>query len=247
MTQVLEAARTTVSDERALVEAEADAFEALDRRLADLSTVTVERSPPLTTTPRQSDRSLERARTAYEETVMSVPHYDRDYGDTLAESLAAEFGDDIAAALVDGPALTPELGDVLRAAVAASRRERTQFLDVLAHEAESLGRIANDLASIRADLERLDDRPLSERGFDDLRTLWDRVGDLEARLDGVAMRRQETLDGHRGGLPGVPRNLQDYLYVDLSVTYPGLVAIAELGSTHRRARRRVERALVTTP
>jgi hypothetical protein len=250
MTAPIAAARDAVATERSLVEAERDAFEAFDRRVADVGTVAASTSATpastLLTDRRQSDRSLARVRAAYEETVMSVPHHDSEYGDTLAESLAADFGEQLAVALVEGSTLPTEVRDAVRAAASAARRERREFLDVLDREDASLTRTAEDLAAVRTDLRALDDRPLSTRSFDDLRRLWNRVQALDARTDGIAMQRQETLRSHRGELPGVPADLQEYLYADLSPTYPALAAIAATAADLRRARRRVERRLATT-
>jgi len=246
MTRRIDEARAAVAAERTCVTAERDAFEAFDRRVAELATVAASTTPPLLSDPQRSGQSLERVRTAYEETVMSVPHYEAEYGDTVAESLAVEFGEDLAAALVGGTALTPDFRDAVRAAASAARREREEFLTVLDREDTSLARAAADFSEALSDLEALDDRPLSDRSFDDLRTLWESVRDVEARIEGIGMRRQETIRGYRKELPGVPTDLVEYLYADLSATYPVLAAVADLGAETSRARSRVERRLAST-
>mgnify|MGYP000716515380 FL=1 len=246
MTGRIDAALDAVASERASVRTEYEAFATFDSRVAELSTVTVPSGPPLVADPRPSGQSLERVRTAYAETVMSVPHYEAEYGDTVAESLAAEFGDDLAAALLTGTALTPELRDAVRAAVSAARREREAFLDVLGRETDSLATMADDIDALRADLDALDDRPLSARNFDELHDVWSTVRELEARLDGIGLRRQETIRSHRSDLPGVPTDLCEYLYDDLSSSYPVLATLADLGDELNGARRRVECALVST-
>lgn len=246
MTARIDAALDAVADERASVRAEYDALAVFDRRVAELSTVTVSPGPPLVADPQPSGQSLERVRTAYAETVMDVPHYETEYGDTVAESLAAEFGDDLAAALLNGTALTPELRDAVRAATTAARSEREEFLDVLDREADSLATAADDVGDLRGALDALDDRPLSTRRFDGLHDLWSTLRDFESRVDGVALCRQETIRSHRSDLPGVPTDLCEYLYADLSVSYPALATLADLGDDLERARRRVARALAST-
>jgi len=247
MTARIDAALDAVADERATLQDERSALTAFDGRVADLSTVTVSTGPPLVADPRPSGQSLSRLRAAYAETVMATPHYEAEYGDTVAESLAAEFGDDLAAAIIGGTGLTPELRDAVRAATDAARREREEFLDVLEREADSLATAADDIEALSADLDTLDDRPLSARSFDDLHDLWTALRDLEARIDGIGIRRQETLRSHRNDLPGVPTDLCEYLYHDLSASYPVLASLADFGTRLERARRRVERALATTP
>ena len=60
-------------------------------------------------TPGHAESQLKRVRNAYRETVMSVPHYQEDYGDSLPESLAEEFGPEIATAVLTTDQLTPPL------------------------------------------------------------------------------------------------------------------------------------------
>jgi hypothetical protein len=247
MTARIDAALDAVADERTTIRNEHEALAAFDRRVVELSTVTISTGPPLVADPQPSGQSLERLRTAYAETVMATPHYDFEYGDTLAESLGAEFGDALAAALVGGTALTPELRDAVRAAAEAAQRERTEFLDVLDREAESLETVVDDVAAIEAELDSLDDRPLSARSFDDLYDLWAALGEIDARVEGIAMQRQETIRNQRTALPGVPADLCEYLYHDLSTSYPVLAALADLGNRLECARRRVECALAATP
>lgn len=248
MTARIDSALDAVEDERVSVGAERDALVAFSRRVAELPTVTVSTGPPLVADrSRGGDPSLERVRTAYTETVMDVPHYEAEYGDTLANSLAVEFGDDLAAALVSGSTLTPTVRDAVRAAASSAQREREEFLDVLEREASSLEGVRADVETVQSELAGLDDRPLSTRRFDDLHHLWSQVSDLRARVDGIGLRRQETIRSHRSNLPGVPTDLTEYLYADLSTSYPALASLASLGEELEQARRRTARALASTP
>lgn len=242
----IDTALDAVADERSGICAERDALLAFDRRVADLSAVTVPVGPSLVADQRPSDQSLERVREVYAETVMSVPHYDDEYGDTLAESLAAEFGDDLAAALLNGAALTPTVRNAVRAAAAAAQDERDEFLDVLDREARSLDAAADDIEDVRAELATVGDDSPRRRRFDDLRQTWTALRDLDARVDGIAKRRQETIRGHRGDLPGVPADLCEYLYADLPTPYPALATLATVGERLAARRQRVERALAST-
>jgi hypothetical protein len=246
MTARIDAALDAVAEERATIRDEYEALEAFDGRVAELPTVTVSTGPPLVTDPQPSGQSLDRVRTAYAETVMATPHYETEYGDTVAESLAAEFGDDLAAALLGGKALTPELRDAVRAAADAARREREEFLDVLDREADSLSTAADDVAAVEEAFESIDDRPLPARSFDDLHDRWSTIRELQARIEGISLRRQETIRGHRTNLPGVPTDLSEYLYHDLSSSYPALASVADLGERLDHARGRVEHALASS-
>ncbi len=246
MTARVDAALDAVAEERATVRDEYQALGAFDGRVAGIRTVTVPTGPPLVADPQPSGQSLERVRTAYAETVMSAPHYEAEYGDTVAESLAAEFGDGLAAALLGGTALTPELRDAVRGATDAARREREEFFDVLDREADSLTTAADDLAVVETAFEPLESEPVPARRFDDLHDRWSTIRELQGQVDAVGLRRQETIRGHRTHLPGVPTDLCEYLYYDLEASYPVLADVADFGERLNRARDRVERALAST-
>jgi hypothetical protein len=240
MNDCIAAAKRVVTEERRQVEVERDAFAAFERRVVDLPTVASPLSPPSSATR----PSLKRMYRAYAETVMDVAHYETTYGDTVAESLAAEFGPDVAAALRGSVVLTPGLRDAVRRAGAAARRDREAFLDVLEREAESLAVAADAVRELRTDLDAID----PERGgFHYLRHLRSRTDDLEARIERVAARRQETLDGHRTDLSGTPDDLPEYLYADLSSPYPVLATVASLSERLEALRRQVDRAIAAAP
>lgn len=243
MNERLSAARRAVASERRRVVAERDAFEAFENRVADLSVVTLSTTAPVLNDHRGDGPSLKRVRSAYEETVMSVPHYDAEYDDDVAESLASEFGAGIASAIVESRELTPELREAVVSATAAAHGEREAFVDVLEREEQSLADATRTVEALREDLQSLDHRPLSERDFDDLQSLRSSLSGLEARIDGISMRRQEVINGHRSDLPGIPTDLTEYLYADLDAAYPVLATLADLGRVIETARRRVDRAL----
>ncbi|WP_248896611.1 DUF7260 family protein [Haloplanus halobius] len=242
----IDAARAAVDEERACVRAERDAFAAFNRRVADLPTASVSASPPAVPGFDRPDRTTDAVRTAYVETVMDVAHYGAEYGDTVPESLAVEFGDTLAAAIVSDAVLTPEIRGAVRSAATAARDEREAFLDVLDHERSALARAADDIDDLCATLRSLDVDSHTRYGFDTLRDRWSTLDDLEARVADLGARRQETIRGYRGDLPGVPTDLTEYLYADLSVSYPVLDAVGALGTRIDTVRGRIERVLTAT-
>jgi hypothetical protein len=248
MTERIEAARRAVDAESADIEAERDAFAAFESRVADLPTVAAATVPStsLATGRRPELEPFERVRTAYAETVMAVPHYEGTYGDTAAESIAAELGPDVATALRARRVLTADLKDAVLSASAASRREREAFLDVLERESASLVAAADALATLRADVDAVERSVPGTSGFNYLRHLRSRTTTIEERLERVAARRQETIDDHRRDLDSVPEDLPEYLYADLSSPYPVLATVAGLRGRLDAARRRVERAIAST-
>lgn len=102
---------STVETERERITTERDALSTFLDRVSDLDVLTGDRHsdqaryPPARSlvTPERAGHatsSLACVRDAYRDTVMSVPHYQDDYGDTLPESLAEEFGHEIATAVM---------------------------------------------------------------------------------------------------------------------------------------------------
>ncbi len=245
-------ARRLVDRERRRCVEEREAFAALADAVADLETAAV-RSDPVSVPAgsgagvRTDGATTGGVRAAYERTVMAVSHYDEEYGESYRESLAVEFGPDLAAALTGAGTLTPRLRAAAATAARLAREERVAFVALLDAERTSLGRVADGVAAVRADLAGRDDRPLDDRGFDDLRGLRAVVLDLEARTDDLAAARQRRLARYRGGFDHVDSSLPAYLYAELGTDHPALAALASIGKTLATARLRVERALAAAP
>jgi len=91
-------------------------------------------------TIRRRDDALTALRTAFERTVMAVPHYRERYDDPTTERLAAELGHDLAGAIRRATRLTPALRDRIRDAVAAAHDRRTERLTALDDERTRLDR-----------------------------------------------------------------------------------------------------------
>ncbi|SFG02590.1 hypothetical protein SAMN04488063_1172 [Halopelagius inordinatus] len=189
---------------------------------------------------------LSAVRRAYERTVMEVPHYEEEYGDTYEESLRAEFGDDIAAGVTSASAFSPELRRAVVAAGESAARERREFLDLLDAEFESLDAVEDGIERTVTDLSSLDDRPLSSRSFDELVALRGDVRALRDELDERARERQRTLVAHRRTLSGLVPSVTDYLYYDIDCEYPGLDALASARRLVETALSRVDRRIATT-
>jgi hypothetical protein len=248
MTDRLSSARRAVTRERRKCVDEREAFRTFGRRITDLTPaqVTTNRRT-LRSSRAASDGSLDDVREAYESTVMAVPHYDQEYADEFLESLQAEFGDDVAAAVFGSRTLTAELQEALTAAARETAAERAAFLDLLDRELESVAVADEALGELFDDLQALDATPLPDRGFDELVELRTALVHAESRLDRVATRRQETLTTHRRTLSTIDGDVTEFLYGHLDSSYPVLTTVAEFGDLLETATRRVERAIASTP
>jgi len=248
-------AREALRAERRRCVDEREAFRAFRREVAasQATASAPTRTPATATLVRQrgqrggTDAALSGLRRSYERTVMSVPHYDEEYGDDFGESLAAEFGPDVATAFRSASVLSPALRRTVAAAAASSLDERGKFIEVVDEEAESVASMRDDIEALLGRLGDLDRTPLSERGFDALLALYDDLSALRERLEALVAARQETISHHRRALSALVPDVTEFFYADLSVRYPVLATLAEVGTTLDTATRRVERRLAATP
>lgn len=160
---------------------------------------------------------MERVRTAYRETVMSVAHYDEVYAESLVENLAVEFGRDLAEGV--GPEtsvpLTQPLLTALRRGARQAVQDRQTFITALDREAQSLEQTHSDLNALLAQVDSISIPSRYRDPFVD-------------QLDGVAQERQEAIRS-RQAVPCLDEHtLCAYLYRDKPWTYPGLTAVTRL-------------------
>jgi hypothetical protein len=187
------------------------------------------------------DPGLREVRRAYEETVLSMPHFEDEYGESMRDHMTAEFDGDVATAVADGRQLTPQLRETLvrHGRVAAGQRQR--FLDTLECEERSLLDARDAFESVEDDLESMDGR-LADRSFDDLAATWERLGDVESECQGVVQERQRVLDQERESAQD-GMSFAAYVYQPMRASHPVLAEGATLAERVRTARNRVLRVL----
>lgn len=196
---------------------------------------------------RPRGRGLLAVRTAYRETVMSVPHYEAEYDDTYAESVHAEFDPGLAGVLTDGPAFGARCKSVLLAATADARDRRQALLEAVEDERASVAWIADELRSVAGELDRLAEAASDAESFGALDGYRARLDALEERCRSVLADRQaELFEGRRRAwLPSDEPDLATYLYRDLPVDYPVMSTVAALLDRIGSVRSEVERAMAT--
>ena len=241
-------ASSIVEEELARIAAERDAFDDFSRRVATIEVPETATAMPAggglaTVTGGTLDDRLDSVRTAYRDTVMDVDHYDADYGEPLPENLAAELGDGLAYAVVDGQQFTPQLKAALLEASQEASRRRSSFLTTLEAEAESLAEGADAIESIGREQESIAAAPLSQRSWDALVGDWNRLGSLVDRCRASARARQERTRSLSAGLSSERPDLHEYLYDGLPVSHPVLADVAALSETIETRRSQVLQAL----
>jgi type II secretory pathway pseudopilin PulG len=157
--QQVREARSELSQERSRTATEREAFAQFARRVTGVepSTSTYQLastdgavSATAVAMPPPSDGRLEAVREAYRQTVMSMRHYDEEYGEPMARHLREEFGEEVATAVADGDQLTPELKAVLVERAREAARDRERLIHRLDHEADALEAADDELHAIGA-------------------------------------------------------------------------------------------------
>lgn len=254
-TSVLEGARETVRVERRRTADERAAFASFRSRLDAIPAttaagVTADRrfdgpQPIGYETPRMGTELLA-VRDAYQSTVMSVPHYEEEYNDTYAASLAAEFGPELAAALTRESALHEHVRRSVLDQTTAAIETRDEFETVLEREQASVRAASEELRSLDDSVASLGETAVDRLDFGGLDAHRARLGVLERRCDEVATTRQRERVAVEQSMhfDGETDDVQTYLYQDLPVTYPVLAAVAAVGRRIDAVRRDVERAII---
>ncbi|MCU4800288.1 hypothetical protein OB920_07885 [Halobacteria archaeon HArc-gm2] len=241
----LEAARRALAVETQRTTDERDALSSFLDRVRDVDVV---EPTPMQGPKRQlqtpQTTGLATVRDAYVGTVMSVPHYDEEYGDSYVESLEAEFGADVAAALLQG-----HFGEYCKQSVLAKTEqaldERERFLSTLDAERESLADTEERIHGILDRVEGTVDDEDENLSFSALEGRRSTLQNLQTECDEVAADRQAAIRRQHRKL-WVPRSAPDvpaYVYQALDETYPVLSVIADLGEWITDRRRTVERRM----
>lgn len=237
----LQDARDALEEERTRTRDERDALRRFARRVSRIGAPSADRSTSanaagpsegnagaLALRSSGSDGRCRRIADAYRETVMAVPHYDEEYGDTLVESMSGELSREVAASVTGEGSFTPQLK---RAVVEQSRRaaeRRDALLDSLDDEEASLSEATDALADCERSVERYESARLLRYPFDDLLDGWERLGDHRETCREVISDRQRTLHDEipsvRPDIDGM--SFRQYLYQDLDVDYPVLADAA---------------------
>ncbi|MFW5938264.1 MAG: DUF7260 family protein, partial [Halanaeroarchaeum sp.] len=127
------------------------------------------------------DVKLRRVLAAYRDTVMSLPHYGREYEETIPQSLAAELGPDTATALASNRTLSAGAQSALVRRSRQAVDARSSLADAIGAELDALHAVESELTSVdrrrRRLVEHLDgiDRNPTDAAID----VWQRLDDLQ--------------------------------------------------------------------
>ena len=228
VTAPIETARSHLDEEITQLQAEQQAFERFAERVAALTVQPPQSSTHPAVTPIAETSAAATTHdvwTVYQETVMTLAHYDDVYDELLTASLAQEFGMNIATALGEETPLTASLQQRVYTAATQAAAERTAVLEGLADERSALETAQETLATLAQQVAAHTDEAAPS---DETATEASSLEALATRCEQLATDRQRQLqtrslsphiDGH---------DTATYLYQDTDWTYPVLAAVARL-------------------
>jgi len=264
LNEVVDSIRQSLRAEQKRTEIERDTFDEFAARITDLqsssepfapsadrkvfqdaSGAVALRSQPVSE-PSPTDE-LATIRNAYEETVMSVPFYEAEYGDTYEESIRAEFGPDIGTALTQSDSLSPVAKQALLAKVEQARSEREGLIETCEREFASVDEAASVLKPIDEELQSVESISFDGHGFGALEAHWARLSVLKDKCEHAATIRQATIHRHRTkySLPVDAPDICVYLYEEFETAYPILSLCSDLARRIEESRQQVEHAMST--
>lgn len=232
-----------VREERRRTVCERDAFSEFATTIASLDP-----SPPNTTTSqmrpllvgsKQTDTS--EIEQAYRESIMSVPHYEEEYDETLAVNLRAELGSEIAAAVINSKSITPQLQQVVTAAAETAQNERAEFIITLDTEQNKLETARKTLSEVNEMLTSVLEHQWYTHSFDEIHEMYQQLIQGQSQCRKILQDRQkQRKTGHARICSESILDLQNYLYQDMSATYPVLSGTLKLYEDLRLGRHRIE-------
>jgi hypothetical protein len=240
-------ALSQVEDEKVAVEAERDAFQTFAEsvQMMDANSRQSLHAPATTLVSSTPDHEqLQQIQDRYRETIIAVPNYEEEYGETLRENMATEFSDELATAVLDGQQFTPRIKSLLVNQAEAAAKQREALLEAIDDEHESLTDARRRLELPELPCEGQTELELSNEPFENLIEYDRRSRQHEKRYAKLLADRQRHLHKKtRWGRESDAPFLQEYLYRDFDIQFPVLHAGIEQIKRLRNQRRIVDRLI----
>jgi hypothetical protein len=237
-----------VREEMQFIRDELDGFERFEERVEPLSSVPQAQSgTPMgggVLTAPSSASPAQKLKHTYQSTVMAVPHYEAEYGDSFEESVRTEFDEPLCQVLLGRVTFTPLAKSRLIGASENARHNRSELLDDLERElAELRGAIdrfekwITELERIRRRVTRWNDCEASIE-LARIERLNEECDALSSKRQRHLHRRSRTICHHRE-----PDSFAQYLYQGTPFTMPILADISVVGERLDDERDRIRRRL----
>ncbi|WP_138004741.1 DUF7260 family protein [Halalkalirubrum salinum] len=238
--------RTAIENERQTLAVERDAFEAFADGVTSIPVAgqPIPAGSALRSGENAGKKRLKQVRDRYRETVMSVSHYDEEYGENLFEHMSEELSPEAAIAVVDGAGLSAHLKEVLIIQARLAAHSRQELLETIDAERQSVRSVISSLQSSDSVLDETEDESLRERSFSELMAAEQELSQTMNAVDETIQDRQADIQQVERRSPAVDRStFHRYLYRGLEPTFPVLDTLLDRYETIRDRRRAVIRAI----
>jgi len=174
----------------------------------------------------------------YRETVMAVPHYESEYDEPPGKNMAAEFGEEVAIAVLGTDTMSAPLQQALVSNAEEAAWRRGEFLDTVEKESARLRSLDEDLTAIVDELEAIQSGNHSTEVSPEVS-----LDRLETRCETLLCTRQNHIHddpvNRQARYSENAPNLQEYLYSSLSITYPVLSTVTDILTDVRTSQRTI--------
>ncbi len=177
---------------------------------------------------------------AYCETVMTVPHYADEYDESLEENLAVELSPEVARALSESEAVTPQLQAAIIDQAQQASKQRKDLLTRVDAEYETLVAARRQLRELYETATTIEE-DLYPRPVRELVQSWERLETKATDCEALLRERQNQIQSTKGTIS--VWSLQGYLYQPFQWCHPVLNDGLDTLSRIRHAKRTAVKAI----
>lgn len=244
----IEKAETCCSEERRRLIDEQNAFSEFCRRIRSTTPTAGENISNYseygvvgarTTRFNTQSQGLDKIEQAYRETVMSVPHFDDDYGDSFMENIEAELGSQITTVLDGGNhTLTAQLQQSLVLQTKQAIERRRNLVSMLDAELSELKDAKIRLKHLEKQREQLNtalhstvehhEQNVESENLKAYAEQWSEYEELKDQCEELLMDRQATIQNQSPQASDRFDVFYEYLYEPMQTDYPVLTATLSL-------------------
>ncbi|MCU4924465.1 hypothetical protein OB905_00500 [Halobacteria archaeon AArc-dxtr1] len=251
MTGNVSEALTAIDRERSYLVAERDAFATFTDEVQTLSMppqkrvhVAVSGSMSASSTTNQ----LQNVRDQYRNTVMDVPKYEVNFGQSLRENMSAELGDEVAEAVLDGHQFNRTLQRVLVQQARAAAQRREEMIETFDRERSSITGAREALREVTDGIDEVTAPTLLEEPLSELVDHDRALRRERRRCENLLERRQREIHRLNSRFPRAGLfAVHTWLYHDMDVTFPVLSDSLEMVATIDECRRTILRTVADLP
>lgn len=183
-------------------------------------------------------------REAFAETVASESTADIDKSEPLILTIREELGETVAVALSErtDTQFTPPIKRAVLTETQELRTETRVLQRAIETEHQSLEDAHTEVTLILSRIAESNSRSLLRCTFSELRSLHERLSELEDRCETIAADRQSTIQtttSHNAAAGITHRSVLGYLYGNFNTRYPVLSTVSQLVAACRESKRAV--------